>query len=126
VKKERGRSPVEIAGRNPIRSLLAFGSETPDNLNMAERVHWRRFRDERMTGSPWKVGFVVAGIPLSELVHRYEDAPVPVALRRRFPALTKEDWDAARRVVTLLLSPCNRLESSHREGERRSRRSRSP
>jgi hypothetical protein len=86
------------------RALLAFGSETPDNLACAAHVDFGA-SVERRHGPERKLGLLLAGtnVLLSDILHVAEDAAIPQPVRGAFPDLTQEAWDAVGRVVTLIL-----------------------
>lgn len=77
------------------RALLDFGSETPDNLNCAEQLEL----------DPSRSALVLRkhGIPISDLLNVAEDSDVPPSVREAFPLVTQAEWDAAMRLVTLIL-----------------------
>ena len=75
-------------------ALLALGSETPCNLNCAERIEVRECDGE--------AGLMLGDHPLADIAHALEDQPMPDALRAAFPNLTDRDWDAFGRMTTLL------------------------
>ncbi len=75
-------------------ALLAFGSETPDNLNCAGRIE--------IGIADGKTAPLLGGHPLAGIAHALEDQPIPEDLRAAFPDLTERDWDAFGRLTTLL------------------------
>jgi hypothetical protein len=75
-------------------ALLAFDSETPDNLNCANRIG--------IGMADVEIGPVLCGYALSDIAHRLEDEPMPDDVRAAMPALTDQDWDAFMRLTTLL------------------------
>ncbi|MEV6711485.1 hypothetical protein AB0M48_05495 [Lentzea sp. NPDC051208] len=77
------------------RALVEFGSETPDNLNSIEQLEL----------DPARSALVLRrhGIPISDLLHAAEDSDVPPSVREAFPLVTQAEWDAAMRLVTLIL-----------------------
>ena len=84
------------------RALLDFGSETPDNLNCANRVEVDRVES--------KTGPKICGQDalFRDIAHALEDEPLPEALKEHFPEISEKDWDAFTRMTTLiyiLLSP---------------------
>jgi hypothetical protein len=83
-------------------ALLDFASETPDNRSAAERL------EVGLVGST--VGPKLAGrsMLMSDVAHAVEDLPVPGALKRSFPDLSEQDWDAFTRLTTLLYTVLSR------------------
>jgi hypothetical protein len=75
-------------------ALLAFGSETPDNLNCAERI--------AIANADGEIGPVLCGIRLADIAHELEDQPMPEGVATAFPDLTESDWNAFMRLTTLL------------------------
>lgn len=87
---------------DPVLALLELGSHTPCNLAMSKRVRWMRVHDG--TEARRKLlGFAIRGAKLSDIVHKFEDEPVPARLRKAFPKLSQADWDAALRALVLLV-----------------------
>ena len=87
------------------QSLLAFGSETPDNIDCAQRIDFgpsvaRRFGPDR------KVGLRIAGshTPLSNVLWELEGVGVPKQVREAFPNLTEADIEGGMRFAVLLLA----------------------
>lgn len=93
-----GREDAEALTAQFREALLALGSETPDNLNCAERIGIGIANRE--TGPEF--GPTLRGYPLAEIAHVLEDEPMPQGLRTAFPHLTDRDWDAFGRLTTLL------------------------
>lgn len=86
------------------RALLAFGSQTPDNLACAAHVDFgasvgRRHGPERVIG----LRLAVTNVLVSDILHVAEDAAIPEPVRGAFPDLTPEAWEAVGRLVTLIL-----------------------
>lgn len=77
-------------------TLLAFGSETPDNLSCTDRIEVGHVDDVR------GLKLRNQNILLSELAYELEDAPVPETVKAAFPGITGEDWSAFVRLTTLL------------------------
>lgn len=85
-------------------ALLLFGSETPDNVECARRI------DYGLSPDGGNAGLRIAGssIPLTDIAWALEDGPMPRSVRDAFPALTEDDWDAATRLITLILASFER------------------
>jgi hypothetical protein len=77
-------------------ALLAFGSETPDNVSCTDRIEVGHVDDIR------GLKLRNQNILLSELACELEDAPVPQTVKAAFPDITGEDWSAFVRLTTLL------------------------
>ncbi len=89
-------------------ALLAVGSETPDNLDCVNRIVFGAVADsdEPVT---W-LGPMIADKPilLSDILWALEAGPVPESVRERIPGLEDEDWDAAIRIIMLIMSALER------------------
>lgn len=85
-------------------ALLIFGSETPDNRACAERIEYGLSPGDGM------FGLRIAGkpIPLTGIAWALEDGPMPPNIREKFPTLTEDGWDAATRLITLILAAFER------------------
>ena len=89
------------AGLDPegvVRALLDFGSETPDNLDMAERINVSRGLSLRESG-----------VPLSELFALAVDSAVPVGLDEDFPEVGQLEWSVVLATASVV---CRALEPS--------------
>jgi hypothetical protein len=89
-----------------MRALLDFGSETPDNLDMAERISGERGLRLRSNDFDKRtVGLSLRGLHarLSDILWLGDGSEVPDRLASRLPALSSEDWSAALRAAKLVL-----------------------
>lgn len=83
--------------------LLAMASETPDNIEGVNGV-------EVGTVTDWDeqrcFGLKVKGknVLLSNLLYALEYEPMPAIIREQYPELTESDWEAASRILYLLVS----------------------
>ena len=86
-------------------AVLAFGSETPDNLNCVKRIEVGRVGD--------KTGLKVHGpeVLFADMAHVIEDEPMPEALKAAFPDITEHDWEAFTRLTTLIYILLSRTSS---------------
>ncbi|MDH6127546.1 hypothetical protein [Kitasatospora sp. GP82] len=96
-----GTAPEELA-RNVTGGLLAFGSETPDNLAAAEQLDVSVEQDE----NGWNVGLCMrrSGLRLSRLLRSAVGSPVPQQMLEDLPDLVQEDWDTVLTVTTAILA----------------------
>jgi enoyl-[acyl-carrier-protein] reductase (NADH) len=94
---------IQVAEMNAQfkKTLLDFGSETPDNQESVERIEVGQVRE----GSWLHAGLQIKDkkIRLSQLMHSIESIDLPEAIKAEYPALTREDWNAATRIMTLIL-----------------------
>lgn len=90
--------PGDREAGNRIRQIITdFASATPDNLSCATRL--------RLVQGPDYIGLGTRnGTLLSDLINRAEDFAPPAELKSACPGLTDEDWAAALRLCTLILS----------------------
>jgi hypothetical protein len=87
------------------QAFTDFGSETPDNLASVRRIvvstkkhpliRGTRVRGLRLRSRGWL---------LSDIVWAMEGGPIPIAVRRDFPGITREEWAAVGRVVTMIFT----------------------
>jgi len=84
------------------QALLRLGSETPDNLVAADRIGYGLAEDRP---DHRVLGLKVNGsdILLAEIANVIETLQLPRELQEWFPTLTSRDWDAATRMITMLL-----------------------
>jgi hypothetical protein len=85
-----------------VASLLAFGSETEDNMSCVERVGIRRI--------PGGYGSQVIGLAMrsrdtmvAEILNAAEGSEVPATVLEALPGLEQADWDAVLRLATMIL-----------------------
>jgi len=100
----RDDTALQAATAEIQQALLAFGSQTPDNLACAAQIDFGPSVGRR-AGPERKVGLRLAGSNLlvSDILYEVEDAGMPKAVRAAFADLTEEAWAAAMRFVMLLL-----------------------
>ncbi|MEU9127567.1 hypothetical protein AB0D08_05530 [Kitasatospora sp. NPDC048540] len=122
--RDRFRAALSAVGDHPetppqklatdlTAGLLAFGSETPDNLAAAARLHVSIEQDE----NGWNVGLCMrqSGLRLSRLLEGALGSPLPQQLLEDFPELTQEDSDTVLTVTTAILAALesDRIAGSH-------------
>jgi hypothetical protein len=78
-------------------ALLASGSETEDNLRAVGKIGLVVRRDAQV------LGVQGANAALVDIVNAMEDLPVPAAIQAQFPGLDQGAWEAAFRLITLIL-----------------------
>jgi hypothetical protein len=96
----------EQAFRSLMDALLAFGSETPDNLGMNQHLDYGIHEDVGSMGKQRRfVGLRLrnSGIGVAELLNVLEDVDVPASLKKRYPEVDDKEWSALRRFVTLIV-----------------------
>jgi len=86
-----------------IEVLVDYGSATVENLNMSQRleVGWV---PELTGGSSKAVKIKGKNIRVSDLLNTAENRPLPTAVAERYPSLSQEEWNAALRFATLVLT----------------------
>ncbi|HYF47921.1 MAG TPA: hypothetical protein VEJ63_00830 [Planctomycetota bacterium] len=85
-------------------AFLQTGSETPDNLSCIDYIEYGEISDER-----WSVKTTYAlklkrqGALLSDIANVLENCDMPREIKERFPNITGEEWDAAMRMMTVIM-----------------------
>lgn len=99
-------SSTEAKTKELRKAILAYGSETPDNIDCAQRIENADYKDVGMDYH----GLVLSNtdISLSTLLNTAEGSAVPELVTARYPGITQEDWDSVLRFCTLLLSSLDR------------------
>jgi len=84
------------------RALLAYGSETEDNVQCVQRV---KVGTVPTTSG---VGFALrtSNLSVARILNVAEGSPVPDDVLEYYPNITQEDWDAVLRLCTLVFSLC--------------------
>lgn len=96
-------APLSALESEFAATLLAFGSETEDNIDCVDRIGVREQSDHhhgRVVGLALKTNNVL----VSEILNVAEGSQLPADVREHFPELEQEDWDAVLRLATLILS----------------------
>ncbi len=102
----KGRDSADDPTTKLRRALLDFASETPDNLNCAERI------EVGTLGAETGLALHGRGVLLSDIAHALENAPMPDALKGAFPDISAKDWDAFTRLTTLIYGALTQNSSS--------------
>lgn len=76
--------------------LLAYASETPDNVDCAKRVGVEKI------GAKTGLALSEQKLLLEDIAHRVEDNPMPENLKEAYPHISEEDWSAFTRMTTLI------------------------
>ena len=86
-----------------MKAFLNFGSETDDNMNCFRHVEYGRV-DRVYRPKPF-YGLKVKGkkISLVDVMHMVEDLDLPTEIAEQYPDLTKDEWSAITRMVTMIL-----------------------
>lgn len=101
-----------VISEEVMRMVLLLGSETPDNLNCYSHVEYGMVPNESDTGnsgdsSSTKLtyGLKIKGkdISLSDIMNAVEDMGVPAEVAAVFPTITEHEWNAATRMITMIL-----------------------
>lgn len=95
---------VQDQSRDIIDAFLAYGSETPDNRDCAQRVEWGSVQDGTSAQRAARGFRLKSGTSLSDILNVAEGCPVPPDVSCKYPSLAQEDWNASMRLVTVLLS----------------------
>lgn len=88
-------------------TLLEFGSQTEDNVSCAERTTvLEPSGAEAVPARGMAVG--EQRILLADLLNFAEGCDIPEEVRDRYPDLEQDDWDAALRLTTLIVTALQR------------------
>ncbi len=93
---------VEMINEQFRTAILDYGSETPDNLDSIEKVEIGKVKVDKRVYSGLKIKG--KNILLSEIMHEIEAMSMPSEIKEQFTKLTEEEWKAATRIMTLILS----------------------
>ena len=102
-------SNLKQADEQLKETFLASACESPDNLSCADYIEYGAILDES-----WGVNTTVGlklkrhDIMLSDISNVLENCAMPPELKAQFPKLTGEDWDAAMRMMTMILMALER------------------
>ena len=93
-------SPLKAKAKEFRKKLLLLGSETPDNIRATENLD---IDFVEFNKAVFEIGLVTAKSRylISDVLHRCEGIPIPKKIKKSFPELTQDEWDACFRVVTL-------------------------
>jgi len=98
-----GTHPSRKLTKELRERLLALGSSTPDNLNCARHIEVGAVRSSIGHSLTRCVKVRKKPISIANVINALEDARVPKVVRDSFPDLTRDEWRACLRVVTLFL-----------------------
>ena len=97
-------------------SLLAFGSETGDNVACAERIGVEDlpYCDYgRIVGPTIKSRHIL----ISDILNNAEGSAIPASLQEQYPELEQDDWNAVLRIATLAFTAFQRISVTSEEKE---------
>ncbi|MFJ8113383.1 pentapeptide repeat-containing protein [Streptomyces sp. NPDC096132] len=97
--------PGDLTGRLR-QAFLTAGSETPDNLTSVRHLAYGPVPGPPYAPESQRSGLKIADtdVLVSDVAWNIEGTPIPASVAEAFPELTAEQWDAATRVITMLLS----------------------
>ncbi len=106
-----GTDEPQIANdsRSFMKAFLDYGSETPDNLICFEHIEFGKVSDQDV-GTGEVVGLKLKNKPilLSTIANAIEclefPKDIPESEMEYFPDISKEEWDAATRMMTMVLT----------------------
>lgn len=93
---QAGRADLAILTADLRQALLAFASETPDNVACASQIEVGTVAHEL------GIKFRNHNTLFCDIAHAAEELPLPEAMKSQFPKLTNADWQAFTRMTTLL------------------------
>ncbi|MEG3626874.1 hypothetical protein [Streptomyces poriticola] len=94
--------------REFMRTFLLVGSHTPDNLNCARNIEYAaELPGNGLGDGRSRSGLTIKGtdVSLSDVAWEIESTPLP---RESFPGLTVKQWEAATRLITVLVCALER------------------
>jgi len=89
-----------------MEAMLSYGSETEDNLNCSQHIQFGLCQVNLFNKPESIYGLKVKAkdILLADVLNVVENLGVPSVVKKEFPELTSEEWDAIMRMVTLILT----------------------
>jgi len=85
-----------------LRLFLEFGSETPDNLSCSEHIEFGEGTQEPNNARTLGLKIKGKNVFLSEIMYAIEDNELK-EVRAAFKNLTNEEWNAATRMMTMVM-----------------------
>jgi hypothetical protein len=102
ISQSRTKGDLAAADSAFHEAFLAYGSETPDNVNAADLVSVKKFNS--------KHDFTFGGLALSKLgeslsaiLNQAEGCKIPKQVLAAYPEMKQAEWDAALRLATMAL-----------------------
>lgn len=92
---QSGENPKSLTAELRM-ALLAFASETPDNLACAEKI------EVGVAGEATGIKLVGQDRLMSDIAYHVEDLPMPAAVKEALPDMSESDWDSYTRFMTLV------------------------
>lgn len=115
---EMAQHPPDPAALKPFnealrRAFLETGTETPDNLSCVDHLEYGAIPDKdwgvkAVYGLKLKRGRVM----LSDIMNVVENCDMPPQVKAQFPKMSGEDWDAATRMITMILVALEQTEQA--------------
>ncbi len=98
--------------------FLVMGSKTEENLNCTAHIEYG-LADKSQSGLKPFYGLKVKGknLLLSHVMNTIENLDLPSEIKEEFPDLTTDEWDAATRMITMVLLSLECESSSHKTRE---------
>jgi len=84
------------------KALLDFGSETDDNRACAAAISVGVIKERNQ---PVRKGLILRGHQclVGTILNTAEGCPVPTQVRKAFPKLSQQEWDAVLRIATMVV-----------------------
>lgn len=102
ISQSRTKDDLAAADLAFREAFLAYGSETPDNVNAADLVSVKKFNS--------KHDFTFGGLALSKLgeslsaiLNQAEGGEIPKQVIAAYPEMKQAEWDATLRLATMAL-----------------------
>ncbi len=114
---------LEFCNERLSKGILAFGSETPDNLECVKHIEYGSNYSGNGKNERWGLKLKNTSILLTDLMEALSECPVPSNIRYYFPDLTAKEWQDATTFSHLLFidveAPAglmNLLQEAHEAG----------
>ena len=102
ISQSRTKGDLAAADSAFREAFLAYGSETPENVNAASSKSVKKFDRE------WNSGFgglalSELGQPISAILNEAEGCEIPKQVLATYPEMKQAEWDATLRLATMAL-----------------------
>jgi hypothetical protein len=100
---ESTETELQLKDKTFKQLFLAFSSETDENLDCLKYLEYGKMRDEASGKITSGIKIKNKNILISDIMNAIEDLEeIPAPVKDYFPALTKAEWQATTRVMTVL------------------------
>jgi hypothetical protein len=90
-------------------AFVKTGDESPDNLSCIDYIEYGFVADQAWgVKTTYGLKLKRQGAMLSDLMNVLENCDMPEAIKKQFSGITGEEWDAATRMMTMILMALER------------------